>query len=92
MWEAAGEGHIEIVNLCEEWEATGFRGVMCCAASEGHTEIVKLCKEWLFGDIHAALLKYHHEREFSKVIHDEMLSRFWSWCVNEDEKRFLGEM
>ena len=77
MREAASEVHVEIIKPCKEWGATGFRSAMCCAASEGHIKIVKLCRDWLFGDIHAALLKYHHERKFSKKIHDELLPIGW---------------
>ena len=44
------------------------------------------------------LFKYHHKREFSGNIYEEMLhiawhpDRFWDWCVDEKEKGFLEGM
>ena len=54
-----------IIKLCKEWGATDFDRVVVKAAGRGHTKIVKLCQEGIFGDVQAALLKYHHERKFS---------------------------
>ena len=102
----------EIVKLCKDWGATDFDTTMRCAAEESRIEILKLCKDWVATDfdvavcggwlgyenIHADLFKYHHERKFSRKIHEEVLSiawhpdRFWNWCVDEEEKRFLRDV
>ena len=42
------------------------------------------------------LFHYHHKREFSKRIHEELLpiawhpNRVYDWCFDEEEKGFLG--
>ena len=48
MVYAALFGHVEILELCEEWGGvTDFdAGAMAAAVEGGHVEIVKLCKEW----------------------------------------------
>ena len=96
MEEAAWEGHVEIVKLCKEWGATDFDEAMSYAAKGGHVEIVKLCRGWLgFSLINDELFRYHHKREFSKRIHEELLpiawhpDRVYDWCFDEEEKGFL---
>ena len=96
MKEAAKGGHVEIVKLCKEWGATDFNRAMEEAAWEGHVEIVKLCRGWLgFSLINDELFRYHHKREFSKRIHEELLpiawhpDRMYDWCFDEEEKGFL---
>ena len=46
MRHAAGGGHVEIVELSEEYGSTNFNQTMVYAALFGHVEIVKLSKEW----------------------------------------------
>ena len=96
MSNAAWKGHVEIVKLCKEWGATDFNRAMEEAAWEGHVEIVKLCRGWLgFSLINDELFRYHHKREFSKRIHEELLpiawhpDRVYDWCFDEEEKGFL---
>ena len=89
MRKAAWGGHIEIVKLCKEWGATKFKSAMRAAAWGGHIEIVKLCREWLgFSLIHDELFRYHHKREFSRKIYEELLpvachpDRVYDWCFD----------
>ena len=96
MAKAAKGGHVEIVKLCKEWGATDFNWAMSYAAKRGHVEIVKLCRGWLgFSLINDELFRYHHKREFSKRIHEELLpiawhpNRVYDWCFDEEEKGFL---
>ena len=46
LFNAARNGHIEIVKLCKEWGVTDFNWAMVCAAETGHIDIVKLCRQW----------------------------------------------
>ena len=99
MREAAKGGHVEVIELCKEWGATDFNRAMSNAVLRSHVEIVKLCREWLgFSLIHDELFRYHHKREFSKRIHEELLpiawhpDRVWDWCFDEGEKGFLEKM
>ena len=101
MWLAAYRGHIEIVKLCKKWGAMDFDKAMWAAFHGDRVEIVKLFKDWLrlgYDSIHRELFQYHHKREFFGRIHDELLpvawhpDRFFNWCVDAEEKKFLGEM
>ena len=44
------------------------------------------------------IFRYHHKREFSKKIHEELLpvawhpDRVYDWCFDEEEKGFLEGM
>ena len=87
------------MKLCKEWEATNFNRVMEEADEGGLVEIVVLCREWLgFSLIHYELFRYHHKREFSGKIYEELLPVAWypdhvyDWCFDEEEKGFLEEM
>ena len=46
MRHAAGGGHVEIVELSEEYGSTNFNQTMVYAALFGHVKIVELCEEW----------------------------------------------
>ena len=96
MSNAVRYGHVEIVKLCKEWGETDFDETMSYAVKYGRVEIVKLCIEWRgFSLIHDELFRYHHKREFSKRIHEELLpiawhpDRVYDWCFDEEEKGFL---
>ena len=46
MYNAAENGHIEIVKLCREWGAKDYDEALCLAALGGHIEILRLCREY----------------------------------------------
>ena len=78
--------HVENMKLCREWEVLG----------DIHRELFQHHhKRKYLRDINRELFQYHHKREFFKQIHDEVCAwhpeRFWNWCVDKEEKRFLEE-
>ena len=61
-------------------------------------EKCKALKAQIFDEIHEELFEYHHKREFSKKIHEELLpvawhpDRVYGWCFDEEEKSCLKKL
>ena len=88
--------YIEVVKLLRGCGAGDIGEAAFCAARGGQIGIVELCQNWLgFNRLHHELFQYHHKREFSRGVREDLLpiawhpDRFWSWCVDEDGRRFI---
>ena len=55
MYQAARDGHLDIVKILKKWGATDFDSAMEEAARGGHFEIVKACREWGATDFDGAM-------------------------------------